>query len=102
MAEGSKAKKSGSRARRSKKAAAEQAPSIDEVLSGLERVVEELEGGELPLERALERFEEGVRLARQGGTLLDAVEQRVEVLLADGGTEPFSDANQQDDRAGSR
>ena len=61
----------------------EPAPKIDEVLSGLERVVRELESGELPLESALAQFERGVRLARQGSALLDAVEQRVEVLLAD-------------------
>jgi exodeoxyribonuclease VII small subunit len=56
---------------------------IDGVLDGLENVVKELESGELPLERALERFEEGVRLARKGGQILDAVEARVETLLAD-------------------
>jgi exodeoxyribonuclease VII small subunit len=56
---------------------------IDAVLGGLENVVKELESGDLPLERALERFEEGVRLARKGGRILDAVEARVETLLAD-------------------
>ena len=56
---------------------------IDEILGGLEQVVKELEAGDLPLEQALERFESGVRLARHGEKLLDAVEQRVEVLLAD-------------------
>jgi exodeoxyribonuclease VII small subunit len=56
---------------------------IDAVLDGLESVVKELESGDLPLERALERFEEGVHLARKGGQILDAVEARVERLLAD-------------------
>jgi exodeoxyribonuclease VII small subunit len=59
------------------------APSIDEILGGLEDVVRDLESGELPLERALERFEQGVKLARQGSSVLDAVEERVEILLAD-------------------
>jgi len=62
---------------------AKEAISIDALLERLEHVVEELEGGDLPLEHALARFEEGVRLARQGSTLLDAVERRVDVLLAD-------------------
>lgn len=57
--------------------------SIDALLRGLEAVVKELEGGELPLEKALERFEEGVRLARRGSQMLDAVEERVEMLLSD-------------------
>jgi len=62
-------------------------PAIDQVLVDLERVVAELEAGDLPLEVALQRFEAGVRLARRGSALLDAVEQRVEVLL-DGRDQP--------------
>ncbi|MEX1367261.1 MAG: exodeoxyribonuclease VII small subunit [Nannocystaceae bacterium] len=57
--------------------------SIDQILDGLEGVVAELEAGELPLEEALRRFEHGVSLARRGSTVLDAVEERVEQLLAD-------------------
>ncbi|MBX7081772.1 MAG: exodeoxyribonuclease VII small subunit [Nannocystaceae bacterium] len=64
-------------------AAATDEPGIDAILDQLEGVVRELEGGELPLEQALERFELGVGLARRGNVLLDRVEQRVEMLLAD-------------------
>ena len=56
---------------------------IDDLLGRLERVVKDLEGGDLPLERALERFELGVKLARRGNQLLDGIEERVEMLLAD-------------------
>lgn len=56
---------------------------VDAILDRLEHAVRDLEGGELPLERALERFEQGVHLARRGNLLLDRVEQRVEMLLAD-------------------
>jgi exodeoxyribonuclease VII small subunit len=56
---------------------------IDEILDGLEQVVAQLEAGELPLEQALQRFEHGVGLARRGSALLDAVEERVEQLLAE-------------------
>lgn len=62
---------------------AEDAMGIDEILDRLEAVVQELEAGDLPLEEALRRFEHGVGLARRGSTLLDAVEERVEQLLAD-------------------
>lgn len=64
-------------------AVAADAMGIDEILDGLEGVVQELEAGDLPLEEALRRFEHGVGLARRGSTLLDAVEERVEQLLAD-------------------
>ncbi|MCA9634786.1 MAG: exodeoxyribonuclease VII small subunit [Myxococcales bacterium] len=72
--------------------------AIDEVLRKLESVVAELEGGEIPLEVALERFEVGVRLARQGGQLLDRIEERVEVLLADRDeVAPFAGGDEEDD-----
>ena len=67
-------------------AAAAESPGelgIDVILGRLERVVKELEGGDLPLERALERFELGVRLARRGSQVLDGIEERVEMLLAE-------------------
>ncbi|MEM6290752.1 MAG: exodeoxyribonuclease VII small subunit [Myxococcota bacterium] len=64
--------------------------SIDDTLDGLEAVVAELESGDLPLEEALKKFEDGVRLARQGEKVLEQVEERIEALLADAdGTEPF-------------
>jgi exodeoxyribonuclease VII small subunit len=71
------------RARKDDDAVEEPSPGIDEILGGLEDVVRDLESGELPLERALQRFEQGVKLARQGSSVLDAVEERVEILLAD-------------------
>ncbi|NVB38163.1 exodeoxyribonuclease VII small subunit [Pseudenhygromyxa sp. WMMC2535] len=65
--------------------------SAEALLARLDEVVRELEAGELPLEQALSHFEEGVRLVREGEQLLGAVEQRIEVLLAEGGVAPFSD-----------
>lgn len=47
----------------------------------LAQVVDELERGDLPLERALALFEEGVRLARSAQGRLDRAERRVEELL---------------------
>jgi exodeoxyribonuclease VII small subunit len=56
--------------------------SFEEVLTRLERVVESLEKGDLPLEASLSIFEEGVRLSRAGAKRLDEAERRVEQLLA--------------------
>jgi exodeoxyribonuclease VII small subunit len=55
--------------------------NFDQVLDRLRLVVQRLEQGSLPLDQALKAFEEGVRLSRRGSAILDAAEQRVELLL---------------------
>ena len=62
-------------------AANEENAPFEEILSGLQRVVERLEQGDLPLEESLEIFEEGMRLSRLGARRLDDAESRVEQLL---------------------
>lgn len=59
--------------------------SFESSLASLEQIVHQLESGDLPLERALELFEEGVRLARRCQDQLSDVEQRVEILLRERG-----------------
>ena len=53
-------------------------------LASLERIVRELERGDLPLERSLELFEQGVRLSRECQERLNEAERRIEVLLRGG------------------
>ena len=68
--------------------------SFEEIVARLQEVVEQLEDGELPLERSLAIFEEGVRLSRLGKKRLDDAEARVERLLSDGvdvRTRPLTD-----------
>lgn len=62
---------------------------FQEALDALEAVVEKLESGEQPLERALEDFEQGVALARHCRTALTTVEQKVQVLLETGELAPL-------------
>jgi exodeoxyribonuclease VII small subunit len=65
--------------------AREKESSFEESLSTLERVVAQLESGDLPLERALELFEEGVVLARRCQSQLEEAERKVELLLRERG-----------------
>ena len=60
-------------------------PDLEKSLADLEALVEELEGGELPLEKALQKFEEGIRLTRACQAALKDAEQRVEILLKGAG-----------------
>lgn len=64
------------------RASAEIEPSFEVSLARLGEIVEQLESGELPLERSLELFEEGVRLSRASQAKLDQAERRVEELLS--------------------
>jgi exodeoxyribonuclease VII small subunit len=68
--------------------------SYDALVARLERVVGELESGKLTLEQSIEKFAEGVRLAKDASRKLDEAEKRVELLVrgADGGDEvvPFT------------
>lgn len=62
--------------------AGEAAPEpYDELVERLEQVVGALESGDLPLERSIEKFAEGMRLVREAGTRLDEAERRVEQLV---------------------
>jgi exodeoxyribonuclease VII small subunit len=56
-------------------------PTFEASLKRLEEIVRKLESGELPLDTALELFEEGIRLSRFCNSTLDQAERRVEILL---------------------
>ena len=60
-------------------------PSFEASLEELEKVVKELESGELPLERALELFERGMALREACRKRLEEAEMRVEILLKKSG-----------------
>ncbi len=70
----------------------EKPASFEACLEELEKVVKELEGGDLPLERSLELFERGVQLSESCRRQLEAAETRVEILTRKNGRiqpEPF-------------
>jgi len=56
---------------------------FEDALERLERIVDQLEAGNLPLEDSLKVFEEGVGLARHCARYLDEAEKRVELLTRD-------------------
>lgn len=55
--------------------------SFEKDLQNLEKLVEKLEQGEMPLEDALEQFERGIALTRRCQQALQAAEQKVQILL---------------------
>ena len=70
----------------------EQPKSFEASLEGLEEIVQQLEGGDLPLEKSLELFEQGIKLSRQCQERLSQAERRIEVLLRDNQGRPVVSA----------
>jgi len=54
----------------------------------LEKIVQRLEGEELPLDESLQLFEEGIRLSRFCHQKLEEVEKKIELILADAKGQP--------------
>ena len=59
-------------------------PSFESSLQELERIVKELEKGDLPLEQSLALFESGMRLSAECKRQLEEAESRVEILMKKG------------------
>jgi exodeoxyribonuclease VII small subunit len=59
-------------------------PSFESSLEELERVVKQLEKGDLPLEESLRLFETGMRLSAACKRQLEEAESRVEILMKRG------------------
>ena len=65
--------------------------NLEKSLADLENIVDELESGDLPLEKAMKKFEEGIKLTRGCQTALKDAEQKVEILLKSAGGEDLED-----------
>ena len=59
------------------------AKDFEAAMGELSAIVTEMEKGDLPLEAALKRFEQGVALTRQCQKQLDSAEQKIKQLVAD-------------------
>ena len=74
--------------------------TFEQSMKQLEQIVQELEDGDLPLEKALKKFEEGMKLTKLCSEKLDETEKKVSILLknADGhiGESPFMSENEED------
>ena len=54
--------------------------NFEESLTNLEKIVEQLEQGQLPLDQSLKQFEQGVKLIRHCQQALKTAEQKVKIL----------------------
>jgi len=74
--------------------------TFETAMKQLEQIAQELEAGELSLELAMKKFEEGIQLSRFCTKKLDETERRIAVLLqdSDGSVQevPFEDKQTED------
>ncbi|CAG7612363.1 Exodeoxyribonuclease 7 small subunit [Paenibacillus solanacearum] len=78
----------------------EATPSFEQAMDQLERIVAQLESGDVPLEKAIELFQEGMKLSQLCGQKLEQVERKIEILLEqDGGMvkKPFQPIEEKGD-----
>jgi exodeoxyribonuclease VII small subunit len=74
---------------------------FEKAMERLEEIVQNLEGGDLPLEDALKAFEEGMKLAKFCSLKLEEAEKKVTLLIEESGGShsqvPFELEEEQDD-----
>ena len=75
--------------------------TFEQSMKQLEQIVKELEDGDLPLEKALKKFEEGMKLTKLCSEMLDETEKKVSVLLKNSegrlAERPFMSENEEND-----
>ena len=74
----------------------EKSPDFEKAIKELEKLVEKMEKGDLPLEEALEQFERGIELTRSCQTSLKEAEQKVQILLEKAGQAKISTFDEDD------
>jgi len=68
-------------------------PDFEKSLDELEKIVSELEQGDLSLEESLKYFEKGIALTRTCQKALKEAEQKVQILLEENGESKFAPFN---------
>ena len=58
----------------------EKTKTFAEALEALEKIVTEIESGDVPLEQSIEKYAEGIKLIKQCRTILDAAEKKIQIL----------------------
>jgi exodeoxyribonuclease VII small subunit len=75
--------------------------TFEQSMKNLERIVQELEDGDLPLEKAIKKFEEGIKLTKLCSEKLDETEKKISILLKNSEGQmtekPFMSADETDD-----
>ena len=59
--------------------------NFEEAMKKLEQITAELEKGDLSLDEAVKKFEEGIKLSKQCNKILEDTEKRINILINNDG-----------------
>ena len=71
--------------------------TFEQSMKQLEQIVQDLESGDLSLENAIKKFEEGIRLSKYCSKKLEETEKKISILLKDTNGEITEAPFQEDD-----
>ena len=57
--------------------------TFEEAMKQLEQIVKDLETGDMPLEKAIKKFEEGIKISKYCSDKLDESEKKITQLMGD-------------------
>ena len=57
---------------------------FEDMIAELEKISQELEKGELPLDESMKKFEEGMKLSKKCSDILESAEKKITILIKDG------------------
>ena len=58
--------------------------TFEEMMENLEKISNELENGDLTLDKSMSKFEEGMKLSKKCSEILDNAEKKIKILIQDG------------------
>ncbi len=58
--------------------------SFENMMESLEKISTELENGDMTLDEAMAKFEEGMKLSKKCSEILDKTEKKIKILINDG------------------
>lgn len=58
--------------------------TFEEMMKNLEQISQDLENGELTLDKSMEKFEEGMKLSKKCSAILENAEKKIKILIKDG------------------
>ena len=70
-------------------------PDFEQSLETLEKIVEEMESGDMSLEDSLKAFEDGIKLTSSCQKSLKEAEHKVEILMKKSGSDNFKPFDEQ-------